>query len=548
MPADPATPRPIRRTSIATNVALQVLAGIVLLGAINYLSFRHFRRWDLTRDRQFTLSPQTENFLRSLRGRTEVIAVFPKGSEEEREIRALLEEYRRTARPRVEVDFLDLNREPSRRLEMEKRYHLAITQPGLIVSKQVPPPKNRPAAAGGATADDPAPPPTATVADNGTNGTNGTNPAADPPPSRRTRFVAASQMFTYDEDGPQQRLIEFRGEDLLTSAIIGVNHKVPPVIYVLTGNIGNLPAVLAPGGQAITAENVLWDMAAKQDAHVRTLGLTGQAEIPADAAAIISLRPAVDFTQREIDLLEQWWTSRKDAALLFMLDPEAELPRLNAFLATYGVQPRADRVLKVLTTAQGIRKEFEVPAAFNPLSPITAALGGTAITFPEQSQTLRLEEDSRTLRAGALDVTPLAFARPDYWGESRPDDPSPRRDAQDTGEPDPLILAASIERGALTDQRLSAVASRLIVIGNAALIDPDRQTTRVNPVAYDFISSSLSWLLNREELIGIASRRLPGYRVDLAPGHTAKILALCLGLLPAAVFTLLLAVWSARRA
>lgn len=532
----PATPRPIRRTSIATNVALQMLAGLMLLGVVNYLSFRHFRRWDLTRDQQYTLTPQTESFLKAMRGKTEIVAVFPKGGEEEKEIRALLEEYKRLARARVEVDFLDLNREPSRRLEMEKRYGLTINQTGLIVSKQAPPPKPKPAGTE-PTAGTAVPAPTA-----------GPGAAAAPaPPARRTRFVSAGQMFTYDEEGPQRRLMEFRGEDLLTSALIGVNQKTPPVIYVLTGNIGNLPTALAPGGQAITAENVLWDMAAKQDAHVRTLRLTGLAEIPGDAAAIISLRPGLDFTQREIELLDAWWTTRKGAGLLFLLDPEADMPRLDAFLARYGVRPRADRVLKVLTTAQGTRKELEVPAAFYPESPITAPLGGTAITFPEQTKTLRLEEDSRLLRAGALEVVPLALAPADYWGESRPEDAEPRRDPADTGAPDPLYLAAAVQRGAQQDQRLSASASRLVIIGNAALIDPDRETTRVNPVAYDFISSSLSWLLNREELIGIASRRLPGYHLDLAPGHTAKILGLCLGLMPAAVLALLLTVWSARR-
>lgn len=523
-----APPRPIRRTNIATNVALQILAGVALLLVVNYLSFRHFHRWDLTRDRQFTLSPQTESYLKSLRGRTEIIAVCKKGDDEEKELRALLEEYKRTARVKLQIDYLDLNREPSRRLEMEKKYNLAINQHGLIVSKQAAPPKTSAAAATPADQSTAAPLP--------------------PPPARRTRFVSAAQIFTYSDDGPQKRLIEFRGEDLLTSAIIGVNHKTPPVIYVLTGNIGNLPAAQVPGGPAITAENVLWDMASKQDAHVRSLGLTGLAEIPADAAALVSIRPRIDFTQREIELLDAWWTTRKGAGLLFLLDPEADVPRLDAFLGKYGVHPRQDRVLKVLTTAQGVRKELEVPAAFTPLSPITIPFGGTALTFPEQSKSLRLEEDSRVLRAGALQVIPLAFARIDFWGESRPEDPAPRRDPADTGDPDPLILAASIERGAQPDQRLSVASSRIVVVGNAALIDPDRETIRPNPVAYDFISSSLSWLLNREELIGIASRRLPGYHITLAPGHTAKILGLCLGLLPAAVLTLLLAVWSARRA
>lgn len=62
----------------------------------------------------------------------------------------------------------------------------------------------------------------------------------------------------------------------------------------------------------------------------------------------------------------------------------------------------------------------------------------------------------------------------------------------------------------------------------------------------NFVSSSLRWLLGRDDLIGIASRLLPGYHLNPAPVHTAKILVLCLALLPAFVLSLLIALWSVR--
>lgn len=522
----PLTPQPpIRRFSIASNVALQLLAGVLLLGIVNYFSYRHFRRWDLTKDQQYQLAEQTQNMLKALRGKTEIVAVFPRGRQEDKEVRALLEEFKKVARSRLEIDFLDPVMETSRRLEHEKKYKLKLTENGFIVSKRAG--KSR----SGDSKDDAA---SAELEDE-----------EDAP--RRTRFVTASQLFSYDEEGAQKRMTEFRGEDLLTSSIIGVNQRHSPVIYIIKSNIGGLPKARDPGGHEVTAENVIWNMAGRQDAQVRSLNLTGLADIPEDASALISLRAGLDFTPREIDMLETFWTQKKGAGLLFLLDPEADLPRLEAFLAKYGVLLRDDRVLKVLATAQGTRKELAVPAAFNTESAITRSFAGSAIIFPEQSSSLRIEEDQNVLRKEALDVELLALADASYWGESRYYENEPRRDAEDVGLPDPLVLAASVERGGQQDQRLAASSSRMVVIGNAALIDPAPDTAQVSPSAYDFISSSLNWVLNREELIGIASRRLPGYRLDISPAHTAKILWLCLGLMPAAVGALTLAVWSARR-
>lgn len=517
-------PQPIRRVSIATQVVLQLLIAAFLLGVVNYLSYRHFRRWDLTLNQDYSVSDQTRSYLKSLRGKTEIIAVFPKGDPEEEQVRKLLEEYKRHAKSKLTIDYIDLTREPSRLLDARKKYQINLQSAGLIVSKKVPTPKPKPGEK---------------------------EPEEDT--IRRVRFIDTADLFTYEGEHALRRMTSFRGEDLLSTAIISVNQSESPVIYLLKHNVAALPAaeIVDDTGERrqVTAENVLWDIANKQDAHVRPLYLSQVAEIPEDASAIVSLRASRDFSDREIEMLEAYWTKKKGAALLFLLDPEASKPRLEEWLAKYGAQPRDDRVLTTLTTAQGTRKETEALAALVPDTPLTKRLGESVLKFPEQSQSLRIEENSSKLRENAVTVTPLAFAGADFWGETRYNDADPRPDARDTRAPEPLWLAAAIERGAQHDERLSANTSRMVVVGNAALLDPSRDGHAiVDFTARAFVTAALNWTINREELLGIPSRYLPGYHLALTPEQTRKIFGLCLGLFPAAVLALALAMWSARRA
>lgn len=62
-----------RRSILGVNVVLQVGLAVVLLVGVNAFSFLHYQRWDLTRDRVFTLSPELAEQLRQLRGETTII-------------------------------------------------------------------------------------------------------------------------------------------------------------------------------------------------------------------------------------------------------------------------------------------------------------------------------------------------------------------------------------------------------------------------------------------------------------------------------------------
>ena len=99
--------REARFGSLAVASIIVVLA---ILVAINYLSSRHNKRWDLTAAKQFTLSEQTRKILQSLQKPVR-IKVFA-ASEEFGRFRERLDEFT-YASPQVSVEYIDAVKRPS---------------------------------------------------------------------------------------------------------------------------------------------------------------------------------------------------------------------------------------------------------------------------------------------------------------------------------------------------------------------------------------------------------------------------------------------------
>ncbi len=84
----------------------------------------------------------------------------------------------------------------------------------------------------------------------------------------------------------------------------------------------------------------------------------------------------------------------------------------------------------------------------------------------------------------------------------------------------------------------------MVVVGNSRLLDPDVVTaTNAN-----FMTSSLNWVLNREELIGIPPKAATSWQIALTPVQHENMFNLVVFVLPAIVFSVALVMWSIRRA
>ena len=261
---------------------------------------------------------------------------------------------------------------------------------------------------------------------------------------------------------------------------------------------------------------------------------------PDDADGVILLNAVYDLTDREIGLLEEYWQRRRGGVLV-LLNPQGTTPRLNGFLDKNGISPRGDRVLYAESTGAGPRTQFLVQSTFVPGSRITEAFWGLNTTFGGQTCSLRVKEGDEELQRKTIEVKPLLEAATRFWGETSFLEKLPSLDPADNAPP--VFVAASAELGALADERLRIDSSRMVVVGNATLADPDMQIAS----NYDFICASLNWLLDREELMGIAPKIKTRHHVSLSPEQHQRIFWICAITLPAAVAGFGLFVWAVRR-
>ncbi|MCE9519603.1 MAG: GldG family protein [Verrucomicrobia bacterium] len=481
-------PRSLHRWGIGLNALLQLVLLFALFLIVNYASYHHFVLRDLTPSRDYTLSERTTGYLRKLNKDVFLTLIFTRDSDTIHDSRALLEEFRRVKRTRIRVDEIDPARDLERAEELKLQNNISLHGNGILVR------------------------------------------AAD-----RVRFIGEEELIIRGADGNRDDpTIDYRGEDAVISAIVGLIEGSVRKFYFITGKG-------ATGGRDAAPDfATLADIGRRQNIETAPLNFTDVTAIPPDADGLVLSGAQYDLSERELAMLQAYWNTKR-AALLVLLNPKGDTPRLHNFLAVNGVAPRTDRVLFAESTSAGPRKEFSVQAVFLNDSPISKPFAAAGSRFSGQTQSLNLVGTAPEFRAKHIEVTPLIDAAERYWGESRYLDEIPKADANDTKPP--VHIAASVERGAVSDERLRVDSARMVIVGNDTLLNP---ATRL-AVDQDFISSSINWMLNRERLMGITPKRKQFFRIQLADDQRRQIFQTTVIMLPSVALLLGFLVWSHRR-
>ena len=479
---------PIHRWGIGVNVAVQVILVVALFVIANYLSFRHYQRWDMTDEQVHSLSESTRKILKSLREDVEIIVAFVGGSKYSQKVQFLVEEYDRSRDKRVDVSWIDPVRNPSDAVDLKNRLGVNLDSNMIIV-------------------------------------TTGEN----------TRVVREDELLVRKKDEHGNiYVVGFRGEEALTSAILSVTEREKKKVYYLRGK------GIEMMGEKGSVFGVFEDIGYKQNLDVQPLDLPSVVEFPEDTEAVILPGVEYDLSERELGVLKDYWDKRK-GSLFIMLNPRRNTPRLDSFLEDLGVERQADRVMWSKTSSVGLEKHFDVNSYFLPGSPITLPMIGTTAAFGGETCSLKLPLTDDEKLARSLDVIPLLRAADDYWGETNPYEDSPIPDQEDNRQP--LFVAASVEFGGVDDPALRVESARMVVVGNDALIEPN---TMVG-ANYDFVTASLNWMLDREQIIGITPKMIERFRPNISPGQKSRLFLISCILLPGAVLALGLFVWSVRR-
>jgi ABC-type uncharacterized transport system involved in gliding motility auxiliary subunit len=95
-----------RRTKYGSNAAVMTLAFIGIVAVLNFLGQQHHKRFDLTENKDFSLSPQTIQILQSLKEPVHVVGFFTVGDPGQTDAKDLLEEYK-TYSDKLTYEFVD---------------------------------------------------------------------------------------------------------------------------------------------------------------------------------------------------------------------------------------------------------------------------------------------------------------------------------------------------------------------------------------------------------------------------------------------------------
>src|SRR5438094_3769217 len=243
------TPKGIGRFRIGFNVLVQLVLVLFLAALVNSFAFKHYARWDLSRDQKYALSDKTKRFLDTLKGKMRITVFFSPSTPITADLQNLLTEYQYAGKGKIDVEQIDPVRNLSRAKELFDKYKV-VTDESLLVLDY----------------------------------------------DGRNKTVKASEMADVDQrgmafgEGP--RVAACKGEQAITSAMMDlVEGKKKTLGYVT----GHKEPSLSESSSPIT---VLKTFIENENIKFQELNLLELDAIPADEKVVLLVGPEYDCTSR----------------------------------------------------------------------------------------------------------------------------------------------------------------------------------------------------------------------------------------------------------
>lgn len=493
-----------RRLGILGNVAAMVfLAAAASALGVYVTGFTDLRRrFDLTESRTYTLRPQTLRLLEGLDRDVEIVTVFDRVTwwwdfdrvwiKAMDHVEDLLQEYRLRSGGKVTVERLDPKvdidriRDLYQELDLQK-YNLVIVRSG----------------------------------------------------SNRRILGLDTDLAEFDLGSPQPvvrptRLLAYRTEEALSSAIWEVTHARSTVAYALTGHEEVSTDSAADLGASLVAAALGQD-----NVEVRPLSLVAAGEVPEDADVVLLLGPRRPFLDEERTALDAYL--RRGGRLLVTIDPLGDRSLDATIFRKLGVD--IERNIVCHTQYGVLRAERATEMWIGRGAP--GRYGDHPIVDALEAE----GEVVRIVRSGALSplegteerFTSLLYSHPDAFGDLPVDDTTagdyrldPRVEKAHT-----RTLAAALEpSGDYEGARCVFFASQASFTNFVLARSPGNEK---------LLRRSVAWLVGRKRSIVLPPRTVTTRRMDLRPGDEDAIFRYCAVYLPAGALVLGLLVFLARR-
>src|SRR5881397_196029 len=251
-------PKKIRRIQIGFNVLAQIVLILFLTVAINSIAFKHYQRWDFSRDQKYALSDKTKRFLKGIKGKMRITFFFSPNTPITADVQNLLTEYQYAGKGKIDVEQIDPERSLSRAKEFFDKYKVVTDESLLVLDYE-----------------------------------------------GRNKTVKASEMADVDQSemasGEGPRVAAFKGEQAITSAMIDLVEGKKKTLGYITGH--KEPALSAPTSPITLLKTFIEN----ENIKFQELNLLDQPAIPADVNAVMIVGPQYYFSEREMQVLRDFW-------------------------------------------------------------------------------------------------------------------------------------------------------------------------------------------------------------------------------------------------
>ena len=454
----------------AVNRTTQIILGLSLMAALNFLAASYFKRFDLTQSGAYTLAAESKAYIRQLEAPVKIIITIPEETDQKElslireDLQKLLREYEfastKNGKSYITVEFVDIYRQRARAKELATQYNLTEENTILIVSGD--------------------------------------------------RFRELSMVGLYEYDDGRTR--GFRGEQLFTSAILEVSNKQPQKIYFLVGH----GEMRLDDVDTFRGLSQLESFLRERNFELATFDLAIDESVPEDASLIIIPSPQAGLQPEEVEKLRRYMDDR-NGRMIVLVDPGRRHGMGDLFF-DWGVLAEDTFVIDEGTDfrVQGgdliIRRFAE--------HPITQLLINYQITtLFGQPRTIRI--DPASISDSRLQVYPLIGTSEQSWAERdyRTQDPPVFDEKRD--QKGPISIATVSTRSSGTELGITIPGGRMIVFGNSDFIANNRLQAFGNQTLF---INSINWVLDRSSLLNIPTRKLESYQIVISERDLRRML------------------------
>ncbi len=451
-------------------------AVVAIVALLNVIATRNSFRLDLTANKFYSLSDQTVKTVKGLERDVKITAFFQDASPEKGQVQDLLKEYRHLS-GKIKVEFVDPDRDPAK----AKLYNITSYQTTVLES------------------------------------------------GSKRKDILSHEMFGYQFMGRQPQR-EFKGEEVLTSAILSVTQDRQMTVFFLEGH--------GERGIDDAAEDGIRDIKTQLERDnfaVKALNLLKEGKIPEDAELIVIVGPRSPIPEPERKLLKNWL--KGNGRLLVTLDSRFTAG-LKEILEDYGITPLSG-------VAVDPRSNYFFAGPLVPIPSyrshdITKDLmkQGIGSVLPI-SRALEIKSGE-----GAI-VSPLLETTSESWLERNLEqNQAPKRDADEKGGPLTLAAAASVASTVMEADRPTPKPKLVVFACTDFVVNKIRGLSEGN---FNLFANSVSWLMESEQSLSIRPKER-----DRRPIFLSKVQASFIGytsvlFAPLAVIALGLLRWWRRR-